>query len=546
SRTPDSITLATITGAEYARAAAGPWQTSPTFSGLTPGASHTFHARMAASATHDASPASGPAEFATAPQLYALAVNAGAGGGVAGTPSGDYAEGAPVIVTATPAAKHAFAGWTASGVALTAGQLSAATLSLAMPAGPVALTAKFAATGGSAAVELSALGGVDSAGNGWTFSAVAGVLTLLHGANVTLTGSNASIRVAVFPGATAGLALDGATIDNPGTGGPDVLTIGENAKLTLTLAGSSALKGRESGAGSAAVRGVFCEAGAELAINGPGSLALDSMEGGDDTIIEINSGAVTVAQRINTPGENDASPILRINGGTVSAGAGIHGIVAVNGDAVVFSGEPLPASAAKTKGVIFEGSTGAVHGSPRLPTNTEIPAGKTLAIATGRTLTIGAGVTLNNQGAIQNNGRLVVETGGALTGNAVQGNAPEYGLPPTQPLTVSAGAGGTTSAPGASHAPGASVTVTAYPNSGYTFAAWTSAGVTLTPAQKTSATLTFPMPPNAVALTASFTATSTGSGGSGGSSGGGGGGAPSWVFLAAVMLLAALKKRMRA
>jgi hypothetical protein len=63
-KTATSITLVTIAGAEYQQGT-GAWQDSPEFSGLTPNTSYTFYARLKATATHNASPSSTGATFAT-------------------------------------------------------------------------------------------------------------------------------------------------------------------------------------------------------------------------------------------------------------------------------------------------------------------------------------------------------------------------------------------------------------------------------------------------------------------------------------------------
>lgn len=57
SRTSTAITLETIAGAEY-KMIDGAWQSSPTFTGLNSNTDYTFYARLAATATHLASPAS--------------------------------------------------------------------------------------------------------------------------------------------------------------------------------------------------------------------------------------------------------------------------------------------------------------------------------------------------------------------------------------------------------------------------------------------------------------------------------------------------------
>ncbi|MDR1758783.1 MAG: Ig-like domain-containing protein, partial [Bacteroidales bacterium] len=64
SKTYNSITLNTIAGAEY-QIAGAPWQTSTTFTGLTPGTTYIFYARMAETATHHASPISVETTIAT-------------------------------------------------------------------------------------------------------------------------------------------------------------------------------------------------------------------------------------------------------------------------------------------------------------------------------------------------------------------------------------------------------------------------------------------------------------------------------------------------
>ncbi len=57
SKTATSVTLNAITGAEY-RVGTGDWQASPVFTGLSPNTEYTFYARMAATSTLLASPAS--------------------------------------------------------------------------------------------------------------------------------------------------------------------------------------------------------------------------------------------------------------------------------------------------------------------------------------------------------------------------------------------------------------------------------------------------------------------------------------------------------
>jgi len=58
SKTAVSITLTSISGAEYQLGTTGVWQDSETFTGLTPNTGYTFYARLKETATHSASPAS--------------------------------------------------------------------------------------------------------------------------------------------------------------------------------------------------------------------------------------------------------------------------------------------------------------------------------------------------------------------------------------------------------------------------------------------------------------------------------------------------------
>jgi len=62
---PTSVTLTTISGAEYRQGSTGAWQPSPTFSGLEPNTGYTFYARLAETTTYEASPASAPSAMIT-------------------------------------------------------------------------------------------------------------------------------------------------------------------------------------------------------------------------------------------------------------------------------------------------------------------------------------------------------------------------------------------------------------------------------------------------------------------------------------------------
>jgi uncharacterized repeat protein (TIGR02543 family) len=94
------------------------------------------------------------------PPTYGFTRNAGSGGTVSGTPSGSYAAGTSITVTATPNSGYKFTGWTANGVSI-AGGSSANPATFAMPPNAVSLTANFEA-------DAAAAGGAGGAGAGST------------------------------------------------------------------------------------------------------------------------------------------------------------------------------------------------------------------------------------------------------------------------------------------------------------------------------------------------------------------------------------------
>jgi hypothetical protein len=61
-RTADSVTLNAIEGAQYRRDQSDAWQASPVFTGLSPDTEYSFYARLAETASHDASPESAQSE----------------------------------------------------------------------------------------------------------------------------------------------------------------------------------------------------------------------------------------------------------------------------------------------------------------------------------------------------------------------------------------------------------------------------------------------------------------------------------------------------
>ncbi|MDR1011437.1 MAG: DVUA0089 family protein [Opitutaceae bacterium] len=116
-------------------------------------------------------------------------------------------------------------------------------------------------------------------------------------------------------------------------------------------------------------------------------------------------------------------------------------------------------------------------------------------------------------------------------------------------LSIISTGGGSINTTAGPHTVGATVTATAIPNSGHTFAGWTAVGVTLS--NPLAATITFTMPANNVTLTANFTATGTGgnnnnnTNNNSGGGGGGGGGAPMPPVLALLAALFAMRASRR-
>lgn len=89
---------------------------------------------------------------------YNLTVRAGAGGSVSGTPSGSYAQGETISVTATANAGYHFTGWTITGASIAGGN-DANPATFGMPGGDVTLTANFAAGPPTAASPQTGDGG---------------------------------------------------------------------------------------------------------------------------------------------------------------------------------------------------------------------------------------------------------------------------------------------------------------------------------------------------------------------------------------------------
>ena len=122
-----------------------------------------------------------------------------------------------------------------------------------------------------------------------------------------------------------------------------------------------------------------------LSVDG-GSLTASASEGNDGIQFYVGSSEATGATTSLTVSDN---AIVRANGG----------IKASRVD------EPTPSGA----GIVFDGTEGTVYG--------DVTLDESLTINQGETLTIPNGSSLNGNGKLTNNGTIIVEKGGNLTGN---------------------------------------------------------------------------------------------------------------------------------
>ena len=243
--------------------------------------------------------------------------------------------------------------------------------------------------GGTVTASSFAGAGIGGGGNNWANSCGTNIGgTAGDGGTVTIHGGTVTAK-----GGDLGAGIGGGSGNKGGDGGTVTITGG-----TVTAQGDL---GAGIGGGSSPTKG----AGGTVTITG-GTVTATSKDGAG-----IGSGYVN-----NSLG----------NAGTFSTSAN-----GTNGNAVIFAsgkdGEAIQADDDTTgwRGVIFQGDSGLVYGTPVTPTEDfTIPSGKTLTIASGQTLNIPEGVTLT------------VEQGGTLTGS-VNGSTPPTisGQPTAQTVT---------------------------------------------------------------------------------------------------------------
>ncbi|GHU67367.1 hypothetical protein FACS189413_02000 [Bacteroidia bacterium] len=202
-------------------------------------------------------------------------------------------------------------------------------------------TTAWAADGGT--IDLANVPGGNLTYDDWTFDNTTNVYTILDGANVTVTGTNANQRrLAVAANATATITLSDVTIAGLGNNqSPLLLNGGANVTLNLADGTTNTLT---AGPGSA---GIQVPSGNTLTIEGPGTLNATGGSAG------IGGGS----------GSNAYSGSIIINGGTVTAtggqyAAGIGGGQYRDGGTVTINGGTVTAvGASNTKGDIAAGNS---------------------------------------------------------------------------------------------------------------------------------------------------------------------------------------------
>ena len=204
---------------------------------------------------------------------------------------------------------------------------------------------------------------------------------------------------------------------------------GTDASLTITGTGSLAVSGSthgiwvKSGSGNASLTinnasvvakttqtysgyaGVYVQSSAyatsspqlSLAVNG-GSLTTSASEGNDGIQFYVGSSEATGATTSLTVSDN---AIVDAKNGGISAS---------NPNSSDLSDQIVVGSGTGTSGgIVFDGKNGTVYGDVELQEDLEI--------GEGETLTIPEGSSLNGNGKLTNNGTIIVEKGGNLTGD---------------------------------------------------------------------------------------------------------------------------------
>jgi uncharacterized repeat protein (TIGR02543 family) len=226
----------------------------------------------------------------------------------------------------------------------------------------------------------------------WTYSATEELYTLKTGVNVTVINSNIGSRrrIAVEENAVVAITLQNMTIAKM-SGAYAGLQLGAKSKVALTASGTNA------------VAGGIRTSGAELTIDGMGSLTV-------------------TAESILDPYES------------TNAAAGIGGGVGQDGGTVIINGGTVTAT-----GAIGGAGIGTGVGSSGNINDINLTINGGIVTATGGTngAGIGGGTNMANAGNITINGGIVTANGGAVTQMGGSGNFGKNGGP-----GIGSGAGG--------------------------------------------------------------------------------------------------------
>lgn len=300
--------------------------------------------------------------------------------------------------------------------------------------------------------------------------AITGTPTTAGTYNFTVTATNAfgadtkSLNITIISTSTAPTITTTSLADG---------TVGTAYSQTLAATGTAPITWSITGSGTL-----------------PGGLSLDSDTGeitGTPTTAETASFSVTASNGVS-PDDTKALSIT----------------VTTTGAAVTLSTLSLP-----------NGTVGTAYSQTLAATGT---APITWSITGG---TLPAGLSLDpNTGAITGTPTTAETSNFSVTAaNAFGTDTKLYtitvtAIPATYALTITAGSGGTVSSAGGTYTAGAPVSITATPNSSYSFSGWTTAnGGSF--ADRFSSSTTFTMPANNTTITAVFTY--NGGGGGGGS-----------------------------
>ncbi|MCL2414278.1 MAG: T9SS type A sorting domain-containing protein [Bacteroidales bacterium] len=244
----------------------------------------------------------------------------------------------------------------------------------------------------------------------WTFAN--GIYTILDGASVTITGTNAGQRrIEIAEGANVNITLENATIAGLGNNLSPFL-LNSDAEVTLTLVGENTLTAGGNRAG------IQTEQGATLTINGTGRLTatgggnsagIGGGQNGSGGTVTINSGVVTAIGASNAQGIGRGS------------GSGDAGTFTMDGNTVVFTNSiGDTAEDRRTSGILVIGNTTHWYGSNEftLSNDVVVPQNHTLTIDTNKTLIIPESITLTNNGTIRDNWG-TIDIVGTFTGNRI-------------------------------------------------------------------------------------------------------------------------------